>query len=237
VSQRRGIIVAIDGPTASGKSTTAKRVAQALGFMHLNTGAMYRAFAVYAKRKGIHSINPDEIKHWLDEVYLSFNEKGNICLNGEDVAHLISAPDIAQLASELSTLSEVREKLVDRQREIGDGGAVVLEGRDIGTVVFPNAELKIFLVADPDVRAERRLEEMESLGTHMSLNELKIQLAERDKRDRERTLSPLRKAPDAIEVDTTYLTIDQQVQRVVDLAKQRMSELKKTPANVTGTAI
>lgn len=231
MSEQRGIIIAIDGPTASGKSTTAKRVAAALGFTHLNTGAMYRAFALFAKEQGIHQQDLAEVRHLLLDTELSFDEKGNIWLDGRDVSGLISAPDIALLASELSTIPEVREKMVERQRQMGSKGAVVLEGRDIGTVVFPNAELKIFLVADPNVRAYRRRDELEHLGTHIELEEMQKQLAERDKRDKERVISPLRKADDAIEVDTTNLTIEQQVQRVVDLARERMS------ASVNGSSV
>ena len=181
---------------------------------------MYRAFALSAERASAR--DPEAIKAQLEQLDLSFDSRGCICLRGEDVSRFVGAPDIALRASELSTLPEVREKLVSMQKAMGEDGGIVLEGRDIGTVVFPDAELKIFLVADPNIRAERRLEELEASGTHMTLEELRQQVLERDKRDRERTLSPLTKAPDAIEVDTTYLTIDEQVERVVQLAKARM---------------
>jgi cytidylate kinase len=238
--RKKGIIIAIDGPTASGKSTTAKLVANKLGFLHLNTGAMYRAVALCAKEKQCSKDDLAMLHDILDEITLSFDEDGSILLSGRNVAKEVRLPDIASLASELSTIPEVRERLVARQQEIGSEGAVVLEGRDIGTVVFPDAELKIFLVADPNVRAERRAEEMHELGTDIPLEEMKRQLQERDRRDRERTLSPLRKADDAIELDTTHLTIDGQVERVVELAKQRMRQLglmEPQPATaVNGTA-
>lgn len=224
--RKKGIIVAIDGPTASGKSTTAKRVAERLGFLHLNTGAMYRAFALLAKQSRADSHDPNRIHELLADADIAFDDAGNILLSGVNVSREILAPDIALLASELSTDAMVREKLVDKQRTIGQDGAVVLEGRDIGTVVFPDAELKIFLVADPSVRAERRQLELDQAGTHLELDELRRQLAERDKRDRERPLSPLRKADDAVEVDTTTLTIDGQVERVYQLALERMSDWK-----------
>lgn len=223
--RKKGIIIAIDGPTASGKSTTAKLVANKLGFLHLNTGAMYRAIALCAKEQQCSNDDVDKLHKILDETELSFDANGNILLSGRNVSKEVRLPEIATLASELSTIPEVREKLVARQKEIGSGGAVVLEGRDIGTVVFPDAELKIFLVADPNIRAARRVDEMLELGADISLEEMKRQLAERDRRDRERTLSPLTKADDAIELDTTNLTIESQVEKVVELARQRMQEL------------
>ncbi len=218
----KGIIIAIDGPTASGKSTTAKQVAARLGYTHLNTGAMYRAFALMVRRRDHHGHDPARVHELLSQAEIGFDEKGNILLNGVDVSREILEPDIALLASELSTLADVRAKMVEKQRELGSDGGVVLEGRDIGTVVFPDAELKIFLIADASVRAERREIEFERLGTQIPLEELRQQIEERDKRDRERTISPLRKAPDAIELDTTRLTIEAQVERVYELARERM---------------
>ena len=223
--RKKGIIIAIDGPTASGKSTTAKLVANKLGFLLLNTGPMSRAIALCAKEQNCWNEDIDKLHKILDESDLAFDDDGNILLSGRNVSKEVRLPEIASLASELSTIPEVRERLVARQQEIGSEGAVVLEGRDIGTVVFPDAELKIFLVADPNVRAARRVDEMLELGADISFEEMKRQLAERDRRDRERTLSPLTKADDAIELDTTNLTIDGQVEKVVELAKQRMKEL------------
>jgi len=218
----KGIIIAIDGPTASGKSTTAKQVAARLGYLHINTGAMYRAFALLVHRSAGDGHDPVRIHELIDEAEIGFDGNGNILLNGTDVSREILEPEIALLASELSTNAEVRAKMVEKQRELGAAGGVVLEGRDIGTVVFPDAELKIFLVADAGIRAERREQEFERMGTHISLDELRWQIEERDKRDRERTISPLRKAADAIELDTTNTTIDEQVQRVYELAQGKM---------------
>jgi CMP/dCMP kinase len=238
--RKKGIIIAIDGPTASGKSTTAKLVANKLGFLHLNTGAMYRAIALCAKEQNCTNDDIDKLHKILDESELEFDDNGNILLNRRNVSKEVRLPEIATLASELSTIPEVRERLVARQKEIGSEGGVVLEGRDIGTVVFPDAELKIFLVADPNVRAARRVDEMLELGADITLEEMKRQLAERDRRDRERTLSPLTKADDAIELDTTNLTIEGQVEKVVELAKERMRELDQVEpeaeASVNGTA-
>jgi cytidylate kinase len=222
----KGIIIAIDGPTASGKSTTAKQVAARLGYTHLNTGAMYRAFALLVQRVGFRH-DSARVHELVGEAEIAFDGNGNILLNGVDVSREILEPDIALLASELSTLADVRAKMVEKQRELGTDGGVVLEGRDIGTVVFPDAELKIFLIADAGVRAERREIEFERLGTLIPLEELRQQIEERDKRDRERAISPLRKAPDAIELDTTGLTIEAQVERVYELAMERISAEKK----------
>jgi cytidylate kinase len=221
--RKNGIIIAIDGPTGSGKSTTAKRVAERLGFLHLNTGAMYRAFALLVRRRDHHGHDADRIHTLIGEAKIGFTGSGNVTLDGADVSREIQEPDIALLASELSTNPEVRAKLVEKQRAIGKDGGVVLEGRDIGTVVFPDAELKIFLIADQLVRAQRRMLELDRLGTHIPLDELCQQIAERDKRDRERPISPLLQAPDAIEVDTTHLTFEGQVERVLELARAKMS--------------
>lgn len=225
--RKKGIIVAIDGPTASGKSTTARVVAERLGYLHLNTGAMYRAFAVLARSSNVGMGDPLRIHDILASADIGFDANGRILLNRQDVSREILDPEVALYASELSTLPEVRAHLVEKQRLIGRNGGVVLEGRDIGTVVFPDAELKIFLIADPSVRAERRQLELDLLGRHLELKDLKEQLAERDKRDRERPLSPLKKADDAIEVDTTHLTIEGQVQRVFELATERIARATK----------
>ncbi len=214
----KGIIIAIDGPTASGKSTTAKLVANALGYLHLNTGAMYRAVALLADKEGVTEAD-GRLSDLLKQAEITFEATGAVCLNGRNISADIDSLEIALRASELSTIGFVREHLVERQRKIARDGGVVLEGRDIGTVVFPDAELKIFLVADPAARAVRRQHEMEEHGRHIAIEEMKAQLAERDKRDRERKLSPLKKADDAIEIDTTSLSIEEQVQKVIDLAR------------------
>ena len=216
-----GIIIGIDGPTASGKSTTAREVAKRLGYIHINTGAMYRAFALYASQWGVDLSSDERIPELSEKAYIDFDEDGNILLEGRDVTKEIQAPEIAQLASELATLPQVRSKMVAMQQEIGKNGGVVLDGRDIGTVVFPDAELKIFLIAAAETRAERRLDELVSSGTNISLDKLTEEIKERDKRDSERELSPLKKAADAIELDTSKLTFDEQVEKVVELARGR----------------
>jgi len=184
---------------------------------------MYRAFALLVSRRDPKSHDSKRVHELLSEADIGFDENGNILLNGVNVSREIQEPDIALLASELSTNPEVRAKLVEKQRAIGKDGGVVLEGRDIGTVVFPDAELKIFLVADAQVRAERRQQELAKMGTQISIDSLRQQIEERDKRDRERAISPLKKAADAVEVDTTGLTIDGQVDKIFELAKHRMA--------------
>ncbi len=183
---------------------------------------MYRAFALLVRRRDHGGHDPERLHQLISEAQIGFSDTGKILLDGVDVSREIQEPDIALLASELSTNPEVRAKLVEKQREIGKDGGVVLEGRDIGTVVFPDAELKIFLVADQLVRAERRMLEYDNLGTHIPLNELANQIAERDKRDRERAISPLVQAEDAVVVDTTNLTFEGQVKRVLELAQARL---------------
>lgn len=184
---------------------------------------MYRAFALLVRRRDHHGHDPERVHELLVKAEIGFNANGNVILDGSDVSREILEPDIALLASELSVDPAVRAKLVEKQRALGRDGGIVLEGRDIGTVVFPDAELKIFLVADAAVRAERRQLEFEKMGTHIPLEELRQQLEERDKRDRERAISPLRKAEDAIEVDTTNLTIEGQVERVYELAREKIT--------------
>jgi cytidylate kinase len=218
--RKKGIVVAIDGPTASGKSTTAKLVAERLGYLHLNTGAMYRAFALFAHRNNLDPADLGGVKSLLQKTSIAFASDGNVTLNGEDVSKEIIQPTIATLASQFSSIAEVREMLVARQRELGADGGVVLEGRDIGTVVFPDAELKIFLIAGPKVRALRRMEEFAASGIDISLEQLTSQIEDRDRRDTEREISPLRKAPDATALDTSNLTIPEQVEEVVRLAEE-----------------
>ena len=182
---------------------------------------MYRVLALYCQQWGVKDSTDKQIPDLLERVYIDIDEAADVVLEGENVASKISTPEVAQLASALSTRSDVRTKLVAMQQEICKDGGFVLDGRDIGTVVFPDAELKIFLIADEKVRAERRLKELASQGMSIELQRLEQEIIERDKRDTERTNSPLKKADDAIEIDTSGLTIDEQVERIVGLAKEK----------------
>ncbi|MGB9773166.1 MAG: (d)CMP kinase [Bacteroidota bacterium] len=243
--RKRGIIIAIDGTAASGKSTTARALAHLLGYGYLDTGAMYRAMALKILRAGIRlpptistgsslitEVAPEtlsQIDSLAENTSISVrNEKGSVCvyLDGEDVTDLIRTQEVSSMASIVSTLPRVREVLVREQRRAGQEGGIVAEGRDIGTIVFPDAELKIFMTASLDERARRRKRELLVQGAEVSDEEVKRELRERDERDSSRAYSPLRKAPDAVELDTTKLTIDEQVKIVMNLAQKRISSGK-----------
>lgn len=223
MSGQRGLIVAIDGVAGSGKSTTAKLVAKNLGYMHIDTGAMYRAVALKMLRVGLEPTDNGKIDDLLQSTHVSQTDAEchvRIFLDGSDVTNEIRTPEISLWVGPVSENPRVRTHLVHWQRELGKNGGVVLEGRDIGTVVFPDADLKIFMVADLKTRAKRRRKEILARGIEQSLAEVEAALAARDERDSTREHAPLRKAPDAIEIDTTDMTIGDQVDKVVALARK-----------------
>ena len=208
------MIIAIDGPAATGKSTTAKALAQRLAFTYLDTGAMYRAVTLLTLRKKIKISENSDLVSLLEQFDLKIEQHENkilVFLNGEDVSDEIRRLDVTENVSRVSALSIVRKTLVKIQRKIANDQNCVVEGRDIGTVVFPNAEVKFYVVADYDVRAKRRLLDFKRLGEEKSIDNLIKEIKNRDKYDSERKDSPLLKANDAIEVDTTNMTIEQQV--------------------------
>ena len=208
------MIIAIDGPAATGKSTTAKALAKRLGFTYLDTGAMYRAITLLILRKKVQIGENFALISLLEKFDLKIQQHEKqilIILNGEDVSNEIRRLDVTKYVSEVSALSAVRKSLVKIQRKIAKDQNCVVEGRDIGTIVFPDAEAKFYVVADYDVRAKRRLLDFKKLGEEKSIDELIEELKNRDKYDSEREHSPLLKANDAIEVDTTNLTIEEQV--------------------------
>lgn len=216
-------IIAIDGPVGAGKSTVAERLARALGFEYVNSGAMYRAVAVAARAAGIDADDP-EAERKLDQLLagtrIDFSD-GRVSLNGRDITAEIGSPEIGESASRLSTLRVVRERMRDLQRAAGARGGVVMEGRDIGTAVFPDAEFKFFLDASPEVRAERRWRELAARGVKITREEVLAQLLERDRRDRERELAPLIPAPDAIVIDASRLGVDEVVALMAQHIKAR----------------
>lgn len=219
-----GFIIAIDGPAGSGKSTTARLVAQRLGFFHLDTGAMYRAVTLKIIRAGIRLGNRQQLKQLLDQTQLELKwEDGQlrVLLDGQDVTEAIRDPEVSALVSPVSAIGCVREKMVAEQRRLAAGRNVVCEGRDIGTVVFPDAQLKIYLDCNLQERARRRLAELKG---RTSLQQVKKNLAARDRIDSRRRHSPLRRARDAILIDTTHLTIEEQVALVCALARRRLAE-------------
>ena len=215
------MIIAIDGPAGSGKSTTAKKIAAQLNLMHLDTGAMYRAVALYILDQDIaepHLNNHNQMTQILDEIEIEFsNESNNIFLNGKDVSVEIRENRVSEFVSEVSAISLVRERMVLLQREIAAGNNVVLEGRDIGTRVFPNADVKVYLNADVNERGQRRFKELMKQGEEITLGSVIRDIELRDLKDSSREHSPLEKAKDAIEIDTTKLSIDAQVNEIVSL--------------------
>ena len=210
------MIIAIDGPSASGKSTTAKGLAEKLGITHVDTGAMYRAVTLGLKLSGISPDDDTSVCQYLLGIELYFDAKNKIHLNGVDVSHEIRSGDISSRVSAVSAIPEVREKMVIIQRRIAGEQDCVLEGRDIGTVVFPNAEFKFFLIADIDVRAKRRLIELEKMGETKTISELIEDIRRRDQLDSSRDHSPLIQAEDAIPIDTSQLTINEQIKKIIN---------------------
>ena len=234
----RKLTIAIDGPAGSGKSSVAQRVAQVLGYLYLDSGAMYRALALKALQdNGLALTSTKELEQLAAETQIELNPtppdlfaegvKNQVLLDGLDVTQAIRTPEVAQAASQVATVAKVRELLVAQQQRAGAGGGVVMEGRDIGTVVFPNAELKIFLEAAPETRAERRRKEHEEKGEHLTFEQVLEEVHERDKRDRERKVSPLIRAKDAVLVDNTAMDIEETARLIIMLGRERESELAK----------
>ena len=211
------MIIAIDGPSASGKSTTAKGISKKLGIMHLDTGAMYRAVTLGLKKTGISLEDEASIQKFLVQADISFGDENRIFLNGADVSREIRSADISSRVSAVSALPIIREAMVRIQRKIAENTDCVLEGRDIGTIVFPNAYFKFFLIADMEVRAKRRLLELEAMGETTTLLELINDIEKRDRLDSSRDHSPLIQAEDAILIDTSGITIDDQINKIIKI--------------------
>lgn len=221
------LIIAIDGPAGSGKSSTARGVARRLGYLYLDTGAMYRAVALAFLRNKA-AATAEAAGRLLPELTLDVryqNGEMQVLLDGTVVSEAIRDPEVGQMASRVSTLPAVREKLVAEQQRIGqtfrEHPGVVIDGRDIGTVVFPDADLKIFMIADAQVRAQRRQDELAEKGTVVPFEEVLAEMRQRDRQDTERAHSPLRRADDAIDLDTTHCTLEDQIQFVIDKAGER----------------
>ena len=223
--QVRKLIVAIDGPAGAGKSTVAKRLAKELGYTYMDTGAMYRAFAWRVMEQGMDLSDKRELRRVLQQTNIELVEhfgRPGVLLNGVDVTDRIRTPELSQLASRISTSKIVRERMVELQRAIGSQGGVVAEGRDIGTVVFPDAEVKIYLDASSQERARRRFEEFRGQGSRVTMEETVSEMEERDRRDKERDIAPLRKAEDALVIDSTDSAVDGVVERIMQEIKKKM---------------
>lgn len=220
---KQTFIVAIDGPNGSGKSTVAKKVADILGIIYIDTGAMYRALGYYFTKNSIEMTDENAILHMKKpKLELDFKSgKAVVILDGEDISDKIRTPEIAMAASNISKLLPIREYLVELQRNMAKGSSVVMEGRDIGSVVFPNADVKIYLTADLEKRAERRLKDYELGGKKLSKDEVMRDIEKRDYQDMHRENSPLIQVEDAVLIDTTSLTLDEVVGKVIEIIKER----------------
>jgi len=223
---KKGLIITIDGPSGVGKGTVGRIISKKLGYLYLDTGAMYRASALAARREGIKLDDEEELKKMLSKISISFREDSNgetrVLLDGEDVTDEIRTPLISRLSSSISKKGFVRRALQRIQREIGEKGGVVAEGRDMGTYVFPDADFKFYLDADLGERARRRWLQLRDMGIHTRLESVEREIEERDRQDKERDDSPLHPAQDAYIINTTNLGVDETVDRILKIIKEAM---------------
>lgn len=214
-------VVAIDGPAGAGKGTITKLVGEKLNLVNIDTGATFRCVALNMIQKNVKMEEEEKIQEILDNINIEMNSNGKIFLNGEEVTHRIRENDVNNLVSPVSTLQIVRNKLLEIQRNIAKGKNVIMEGRDIGTVVFPNANVKIYLDATAEERARRRLLQNKEKGIESSYEEVLNGIKERDERDSTRKIAPLKKAEDAIYVDSTNLNIEQVVEKIIEIINDK----------------
>ncbi|HZT33263.1 MAG TPA: (d)CMP kinase [Bryobacteraceae bacterium] len=222
----RRVVVAIDGPAGAGKSTIAKRLAARLGFTYIDTGAMYRAVSLWALRRGVDLSDMHRTEQLAKAARIDLEPGGRVLLNGEEVTDAIRTAEVGEAASVIAVLPGVRRAMVEKQREMGARTSVVMEGRDIGTVVFPNADVKVFLDASQPERVRRRLIDFQAQGQPVTAETLEEQIRERDQRDRSRAEAPLAQAPDAVYLDSTGLTIEQVEEEILRLVRARVSNGK-----------
>ena len=218
--------IAIDGPAGAGKSATAKALAKKLGFIYVDTGALYRGIGLYVIRKGAKASAIEEVVPLLAEIKIEMKHidgEQHIFLNGEDVSGFIRTESVSAAASDVSAIPAVRDFLFDMQREIAEKNSVVMDGRDIGTVVLPDAELKLFLTAKPEVRAQRRVLQLAEKGIEASFDDVLADVLQRDYNDSHRDFRPLKLAEDGILIDNTEFPLDETVEKIISLAKERMA--------------
>lgn len=215
-------IVAIDGPAGSGKGTIAKKVASKINAINVDTGAMFRCVALQALRENVSLEEVEKIKNILNNIEIDLKPNGKVFLNGEDVSKAIREEEVSKYSSPISTISDVREKLLHMQRKLGEFNDIVMEGRDIGTVVFPNANVKIYLDASPEERARRRIRQNLEKGIKSNYEEVLEEIKKRDFRDISRDIAPLKKAEDAIYIDSTNLSIEEVTEKILDIIKSKI---------------
>lgn len=221
------INVAIDGPAGAGKSTIARTAAKAMGYIYVDTGALYRAVGVYSLRHGFDTKNADTVAATLSDIQVELKFLGDIqhvFLNGEDVSEEIRTPDASMAASDVSAVPAVRQFLFDLQRDIAKQNNCIMDGRDIGTVVLPDAQVKIFLTASPEARAQRRYKELQEKGATDTYEAVLADLKQRDYNDSHRATAPLKPAEDSVLVDTTALTLQESVQKVISVIQNKMTD-------------
>jgi len=226
ISKEKRLTIAIDGPSGAGKSTAGRSLARRLGYLYIDTGAMYRVAALKAKEKGLETENEEVLHPWASSLHITFVTKGEeirVLCDGEDLTEAIRSPEISRLASDISKRKGVRDALVHLQREMGREGGVVLEGRDIGTVVFPDADVKFYLDAEIEERAGRRCNELLEKGRRVDFKETLEEVRQRDHNDIHRSLSPLRKADNAVLINSTQRSVEEIVEEMAHIIEKRIS--------------
>jgi len=229
VHKRKRLVIAIDGPSGAGKSTVARSLARRLGYLYIDTGAMYRAVALKVKEKSIDPEDESALYQLASSLSLTFvteRKETHVLCDGEDVTESIRLPEMSRLASDISKKKRVREASVQKQREMGRGGGVVLEGRDIGTVVFPDADVKFYLDAEIEVRGRRRFNELAQKGIKVDFKETFEGVMQRDHNDMHRVYSPLKKADDAVLIDSTHRSVEEVVEEMVRIIDERMEGME-----------